>query len=91
MASWFELINEEIYHSYFCNVFACFALREEIKRKYIICLCSSQTSKEEIIRWDEGKKWQIRMEGLRNKLKEKEKEADALSKQLNTLKEFYTK
>uniref|UniRef100_A0A8C0IFH1 Centrosomal protein 290 n=1 Tax=Bubo bubo TaxID=30461 RepID=A0A8C0IFH1_BUBBB len=47
--------------------------------------------KEEIIRWEEGKKWQIRMEGLRNKLKEKEKEADALAKQLNTLKEIYTK
>uniref|UniRef100_U3K7S6 Centrosomal protein 290 n=1 Tax=Ficedula albicollis TaxID=59894 RepID=U3K7S6_FICAL len=47
--------------------------------------------KEEIIRWDEGKKWQIKMEGLRNKLREKEKEADALSKQLNTLKEVYTK
>ncbi|XP_072720853.1 centrosomal protein of 290 kDa isoform X5 [Ciconia boyciana] len=48
-------------------------------------------SKEEIIRWEEGKKWQIRMEGLRNKLREKEKEADALAKQLNTLKEIYTK
>ncbi|XP_075006769.1 centrosomal protein of 290 kDa isoform X4 [Calonectris borealis] len=50
-----------------------------------------KTSKEEIIRWEEGKKWQIRMEGLRNKLREKEKEADALAKQLNTLKEIYTK
>ncbi|XP_010177449.1 PREDICTED: centrosomal protein of 290 kDa [Mesitornis unicolor] len=50
-----------------------------------------KTSKEEIIRWEEGKKWQIRMEALRNKLKEKEKEADALVKQLNTLKEIYTK
>ncbi|XP_067998895.1 centrosomal protein of 290 kDa isoform X2 [Melanerpes formicivorus] len=47
--------------------------------------------KEEIIRWEEGKKWQTRMEGLRNKLKEKEKDADALAKQLNTLKEIYTK
>ncbi|KFQ12520.1 Centrosomal protein of 290 kDa, partial [Leptosomus discolor] len=36
-----------------------------------------KTSKEEIIRWEEGKRWQIRMEGLRNKL--------------NTLKEIYTK
>ncbi|KFO64757.1 Centrosomal protein of 290 kDa, partial [Corvus brachyrhynchos] len=54
-------------------------------------LREDKTSKEEIIRWDEGKKWQIKMEGLRNKLREKEKEADALSKQLNTLKEFYTK
>uniref|UniRef100_A0A663MM95 Centrosomal protein 290 n=1 Tax=Athene cunicularia TaxID=194338 RepID=A0A663MM95_ATHCN len=47
--------------------------------------------KEEIIRWEEGKKWQIRMEGLRNKVREKEKEADALAKQLNTMKEIYTK
>ncbi|XP_075564613.1 centrosomal protein of 290 kDa isoform X9 [Pelecanus crispus] len=50
-----------------------------------------KTSKEEIIRWEEGKKWQIRMEGLRNKLRQKGKEADALAKQLNTLKEMYTK
>ncbi|XP_027510028.1 centrosomal protein of 290 kDa isoform X7 [Corapipo altera] len=50
-----------------------------------------KTPKEEIIRWEESKKWQMRMEGLRNKLREKEKEADALSKQLNTLKEIYTK
>ncbi|NXF76372.1 CE290 protein, partial [Sclerurus mexicanus] len=50
-----------------------------------------KTTKEEIMRWEEGKKWQIRMEGFRNKLREKEKEADALSKQLNTLKEIYTK
>ncbi|NXB78260.1 CE290 protein, partial [Donacobius atricapilla] len=54
-------------------------------------LREDKTSKEEIIRWDEGKKWQIKMEGLRNKLREKEKEADALSKQLNTLKEINTK
>ncbi|XP_059672669.1 centrosomal protein of 290 kDa [Gavia stellata] len=50
-----------------------------------------KTCKEEIIRWEEGKKWQIRTEGLRNKLREKEKEADALAKQLNTLKDIYTK
>ncbi|NXL60734.1 CE290 protein, partial [Chordeiles acutipennis] len=50
-----------------------------------------KTSKEDIIRWEEGKKWQIRMEGLRNKLREKGKEADVLTKQLNTLKEIYTK
>ncbi|XP_063252438.1 centrosomal protein of 290 kDa isoform X2 [Prinia subflava] len=54
-------------------------------------LREEKTSKEEIIRWDEGKKWHIKMEGLRNKLREKEKEADALAKQLNTLKEVYTK
>ncbi|XP_059702808.1 centrosomal protein of 290 kDa [Haemorhous mexicanus] len=62
--------------------------REETEKKG---LREDKTSKEEIIRWDEGKKWQIKMEGLRNKLREKEKETDALSKQLNTLKEIYTK
>uniref|UniRef100_A0A8C3J7D1 Centrosomal protein 290 n=1 Tax=Calidris pygmaea TaxID=425635 RepID=A0A8C3J7D1_9CHAR len=50
-----------------------------------------KASREEIIRWEEGKKWQVKTEGLRNKLREKEKEADALAKQLNTLKEIYTK
>ncbi|XP_010085715.1 PREDICTED: centrosomal protein of 290 kDa, partial [Pterocles gutturalis] len=60
----------------------------ETEKKY---LREDKTSKKEIIQWEEGKKWQIRMEGLRNKLKEKEKEADALAKQLNTLKEIYTK
>nr|XP_013224410.1 centrosomal protein of 290 kDa isoform X2 [Columba livia] len=50
-----------------------------------------KTPKDEVIRWEEGKKWQIRMEGLRNKLREKEKEADVLAKQLNTLKDIYTK
>lgn len=80
-----------MYHSWFSNIFAYFALRKKIKKKYIIYFCALQTSKEEIIRWEEGKKWQIRMEGLRNKLREKEKEADALVKQLNTLKETYAK
>lgn len=31
------------------------------------------------------------MEGMRNKLKEKEKETDMLAKQLTTLKELYSK
>ncbi|NXG65233.1 CE290 protein, partial [Hemiprocne comata] len=61
---------------------------EEIEKKGVR---EDKTSKEEIIRWEEGKKWQIRMEGLRNKLREKEKEADALAKQLNTLKEVHSK
>ncbi|NWJ06223.1 CE290 protein, partial [Crypturellus undulatus] len=61
---------------------------EETEKKNIK---EDKTSKEEIIRWEEGKKWQIRMEGMKNKLKEKEKELDALTKQFNTLKELYTK
>ncbi|KAM9174143.1 centrosomal protein of 290 kDa [Pangshura tecta] len=50
-----------------------------------------KSSREEIARWEEGKKWQARMEGMRNKLKEKEKEMDTLTKQFNTLKELYSK
>ncbi|XP_052524486.1 centrosomal protein of 290 kDa isoform X4 [Tympanuchus pallidicinctus] len=61
---------------------------EEIEKKSIK---EDKTSKEEIIRWEESKKWQIRMEGMRNKLKEKEKETDTLAKQLTTLKELYSK
>ncbi|XP_025905531.1 centrosomal protein of 290 kDa isoform X1 [Nothoprocta perdicaria] len=61
---------------------------EETEKKSVR---EDKTSKEEIIRWEEGKKWQIRLEGMRNKLKEKEKEMDALTKQFNTLKELHTK
>nr|XP_009672869.1 PREDICTED: centrosomal protein of 290 kDa [Struthio camelus australis] len=61
---------------------------EETEKKSVR---EDKASKEEIIRWEEGKKWQIRMEGMRNKLKEKEKETDALTKQFNTLKELYTR
>ncbi|XP_058842275.1 centrosomal protein of 290 kDa isoform X7 [Acipenser ruthenus] len=50
-----------------------------------------KTSKEEIVRWEEGKKWQARTEGMRNKLKEKEKEVESLTKQLSTIKDLYTR
>ncbi|XP_040413951.1 centrosomal protein of 290 kDa isoform X2 [Cygnus olor] len=61
---------------------------EETERKSVR---EDKTSKEEIIRWEESKKWQIRTEGMRNKLKEKEKEMDTLVKQFSTLKELYNK
>ncbi|KAJ7329890.1 hypothetical protein JRQ81_016064 [Phrynocephalus forsythii] len=50
-----------------------------------------KSSKEELIRWEEGKKWQSKTEGMRNKLKEKEKEVESLTKQLNTVKELFSK
>ncbi|KAM4036674.1 centrosomal protein of 290 kDa isoform 2-T2 [Anomaloglossus baeobatrachus] len=50
-----------------------------------------KSSKQEIIRWEEGKKWQIKIEGTRSKLREKEKEVEALTKQLTTLKDLYSK
>uniref|UniRef100_A0A667YHJ1 Centrosomal protein 290 n=1 Tax=Myripristis murdjan TaxID=586833 RepID=A0A667YHJ1_9TELE len=51
----------------------------------------SKTSKEEITRWEEGKKWQARMDKVKNALKEKEREAESLSKQLTTLKDLYAR
>ncbi|XP_034628260.1 centrosomal protein of 290 kDa isoform X1 [Trachemys scripta elegans] len=61
---------------------------EEVEKKSVK---EDKSSREEIARWEEGKKWQARMEGMRNKLKEKEKEMDTLTKQFNTLKELYSK
>ncbi|XP_044213453.1 centrosomal protein of 290 kDa isoform X2 [Thunnus albacares] len=48
-------------------------------------------SKEEIVRWEEGKKWQAKMEKVKNALKEKERESESLSKQLSTLKDLYAR
>ncbi|KAK9516253.1 hypothetical protein VZT92_024194 [Zoarces viviparus] len=48
-------------------------------------------SKGEIVRWEEGKKWQAKMEKARNSLKEKERENESLSKQLRTIKELYAR
>ncbi|XP_072242523.1 centrosomal protein of 290 kDa isoform X1 [Leuresthes tenuis] len=48
-------------------------------------------TKEEIVRWEEGKKWQTRLEKVKNSLKEKERENESLSKQLGTLKDLYAR
>ncbi|XP_059101218.1 centrosomal protein of 290 kDa [Peromyscus eremicus] len=50
-----------------------------------------KSGREELIRWEEGKKWQTKVEGMRSKLKEKEGEVHSLTKQLNTLKELFAK
>lgn len=50
-----------------------------------------KSAREELIRWEEGKKWQSKIEGMRNKLKEKEREIFILTKQLNTLKDLFAK
>ncbi|CAM4734524.1 unnamed protein product [Leuciscus chuanchicus] len=73
-------------------------LEQELDRKYISdpadkrsVLKEDKSSKDEIVRWEEGKKWQARVEKVRNVLKEKEKEVDSLSKQLSTIKELYSR
>ncbi|XP_035521325.1 centrosomal protein of 290 kDa isoform X2 [Morone saxatilis] len=48
-------------------------------------------NRDEIVRWEEGKKWQARMEKVKNSLKEKERENESLSKQLSTLKDLYAR
>ncbi|XP_053283714.1 centrosomal protein of 290 kDa isoform X1 [Pleuronectes platessa] len=48
-------------------------------------------SKEEILRWEEGKKWQAKMDKVKNSLKEKERENESMSKQLSTLKDLYAR
>ncbi|KAG7455777.1 hypothetical protein MATL_G00244550 [Megalops atlanticus] len=48
-------------------------------------------SKEEVVRWEEGKRWQSKTESLKSKLREKERESEALTKQLATLKELYAR
>ncbi|KAL1775080.1 centrosomal protein of 290 kDa [Sigmodon hispidus] len=50
-----------------------------------------KSAREELIRWEEGKKWQTKVEGMRSKLKEREGEVHSLTKQLNTLKELFAK
>ncbi|XP_048404804.1 centrosomal protein of 290 kDa isoform X2 [Stegostoma tigrinum] len=61
---------------------------EQMERKV---LKEDRTSKEEIVRWEEGKKWQSRLEGVKHKLKEKEKELETMTKQITTLKELYAR
>ncbi|XP_062245410.1 centrosomal protein of 290 kDa isoform X2 [Platichthys flesus] len=48
-------------------------------------------SKEEILRWEEGKKWQAKMDKVKNSLKEKERENESMSKQFSTLKDLYAR
>ncbi|XP_004414906.1 PREDICTED: centrosomal protein of 290 kDa isoform X1 [Odobenus rosmarus divergens] len=69
-------------------------LESQVERKVDeaeIKLVKEKSAKEELIRWEEGKKWQTKIEGIRNKLKEKEGEVYILTKQLNTLKDLFAK
>ncbi|XP_072257323.1 centrosomal protein of 290 kDa [Pyxicephalus adspersus] len=61
---------------------------EEAERK---AAREDKSPKEDIIRWEEGKKWQTKLESIRSKLRDKEKEVESLTKQLTTLKELYSK
>nr|P85001.1 RecName: Full=Centrosomal protein of 290 kDa; Short=Cep290 [Danio rerio] len=73
-------------------------LEHELDRKSISepadkrsTLKEDKSSKEEVVRWEEGKKWQARVDKMRNVLKEKEREVDSQAKQLATMKELYSR
>lgn len=48
-------------------------------------------TKDEVVRWEEGKKWQAKTEKVKSSLREKERENDSLQKQLSTLKDLYAR
>ncbi|KAM3609329.1 uncharacterized protein V6R79_013026 [Siganus canaliculatus] len=48
-------------------------------------------NKDAIVRWEESKKWQAKMEKVKASLAEKERECESLSKQLSTLKDLYAR
>lgn len=54
------------------------------------CVHAQQT-KEQVVRWEEGKKWQTKMERVKLSLMEKERQNETLSKQLSTFKELYNR
>ncbi|XP_070265696.1 centrosomal protein of 290 kDa isoform X2 [Myotis yumanensis] len=64
---------------------------DELKRQIKRLTSGLQSAREELIKWEEGKKWQSKIEGMRNKLKEKEGEIYILTKQLNTVKDLFAK
>lgn len=62
-----------------------------IKRDVIVLsdALSRLQSKDELVRWEESKKWQAKMEKIKNLLKERERENETVSKQLRTLRDLY--
>ncbi|KAJ8002717.1 hypothetical protein DPEC_G00161840 [Dallia pectoralis] len=54
-------------------------------------LKDDKINKEEMVRWEAGKKWQARMEKVKSTLKDKERETESLTKQLSTLKDLYAR
>ena len=59
------------------------------------CVMASRSgpskSQEEVIRWDENKKWQKRVESLKTKVSDKTRECESLAKQVTALKDTITR
>ena len=52
---------------------------------------SVKHSSESVLKWEENKKWQRKMDGVRSKLAEKTREAESLLHQVTSLKETLTR
>ena len=52
------------------------------------CCCCRQAVSDAVASWEEGKRWQNKVESLRSALKEKENEVEKLKKQVSTVKEL---
>ncbi|XP_077373342.1 centrosomal protein of 290 kDa isoform X3 [Festucalex cinctus] len=66
-------------------------LESDLEKSAEIQRVSQGKSKEEILLWEEGKKWQSKLEKVKNALKDKEQENDSLSKQLSAIKDLYSR
>jgi len=51
----------------------------------------TQHHSAEVLKWEESKRWQKRVEGLKSKLSEKNRELEAAQKQINSLKEMLSR
>lgn len=82
-----------LYYSYFTalSLYIVIIIVSIMLRLHLMYNLFVWQTKEEIVRWEEGKKWQAKMEKMKNSLKEKERENESLSKQLTTLKELYAR
>uniref|UniRef100_A0A8C4QNU0 Uncharacterized protein n=1 Tax=Eptatretus burgeri TaxID=7764 RepID=A0A8C4QNU0_EPTBU len=54
----------------------------------LCCCCCCQAVPDAVASWEEGKRWQNKVESLRSALKEKENEVEKLKKQVSTVKEL---
>ena len=62
-------------------------------RKYskVLYFLSQQHCGTEVVRWEEGKKWQKKVETLRTRLTEKQRELEGALKSLQALKDTLTR
>lgn len=55
------------------------------------CVALIQHSSVEVLRWEEGKRWQKKVDSLKARLSEKAKELDNARRQVGSLKDTLTR